>query len=402
MAEKDFRALYLHVPFCASKCAYCDFESAPCDRRDPLLSEYAVSVAGMVERVRSAGLLGALETAYVGGGTPTLLADGDLARLVKVSGPVGELSFEANPESLTAEKLEAACEAGATRVSIGVQSLNDRELRALGRVHTAETAIEALRLAAVSGLDVSCDLMGAIPLQTPESLRSSVRGVLGCGVGHVSVYPLQVEEGTPFGRAVDEGRMELPSTDREADAMEEAEALLRAAGFQRYEVASYALPGRDCRHNGHYWDGSAYLGLGTGAASMAHRALYERFRELAPGLPAMPDGNERARFSCTSTAPAVASAHGALEPLAWDVEFLTAGEAAAEDLMLAARTSKGIPGEQVARAGRLLGRERVLGALRGLERDGLLARVDDAWRPTERGWLLGNVVFGRLWSLASE
>lgn len=397
-----FGALYLHVPFCVRKCAYCDFASAATRRDDSLVGAYADSLAAMVRSAEEAGLLEGLATAYLGGGTPSLLGVERLAALVSAVPPVEELTFEANPESFSGEMAKAAKAAGVTRVSLGVQSLDDGELAALGRVHDAERAVAALREAAASGLRVSADIMAAVPHQTPKSLVVSILGVVQAGASHVSVYPLIIEEGTAFGAAVDAGTMEEPSDDEEAAAMEAAEGVLDGLSFSRYEVASYALPGERCRHNLNYWNGTPYLGLGMAAASMVDRGLYERLCRAGFALPPLADATARARLTCTSGARAIAAAVGDLSRLAFEVEELTARQAAAEDLMLAARTADGIGPELLWRAREVIGTGEVDDTLDTLVEEGLLVFGSGSFAPTERGWLMGNVVFGALWDLASD
>lgn len=398
-----FRALYLHVPFCVRKCAYCDFASSATGRHDPLMAAYARSTAAMVRRAADEGLLDGLATAYVGGGTPSLLGAESLSSLIAAVPPVGELTFEANPDSFSPDLAVSARDAGATRVSLGVQSLADEELACLGRIHDAARARAAVAEGAAAGLRVSADLMAAVPRQTPASLVASVGGVVAAGASHVSVYPLMIEEGTAFARAVDSGAMEEPTDDDGAAAMEAAEGALARLGLSRYEVASYALPGERCRHNLAYWDGTPYLGLGTAAASMADRETYGRLRSVAPALPAVAPSTARMRLTCTSTARDVAEAYGDPSSLTFEVEELAAREAAAEDLMLAARTSDGLGPDLLARSRDVIGAaavDRTVGTLVG---EGLLTPgADGGFAPTERGWLMGNEVFGALWDLAGE
>lgn len=398
-----FRALYLHVPFCVRKCAYCDFASSATGRHDPLMAAYSRSLSAMVRRAADEGLLDGLATAYVGGGTPSLLGAEGLSSLIAAVPAVGELTFEANPDSFSPELAVSARDAGATRVSLGVQSLADEELACLGRIHDAARARAAVAEGAAAGLRVSADLMAAVPRQTPASLVASVGGVVAAGASHVSVYPLMIEEGTAFARAVDSGAMEEPTDDDEAAAMEAAEGALARLGLSRYEVASYALPGERCQHNLAYWDGTPYLGLGMAAASMADRGTYGALRRLVPSLPAVAPSTARMRLTCTSTARDVAEACGDLSGLTFEVEELTAREAAAEDLMLAARTADGLDPELVDRARDAVSPAAVDRALDRLVAEGLLAPGDGgALAPTERGWLMGNVVFGELWDLAKE
>ena len=197
-------ALYLHIPFCARKCAYCDFPSWATPAADPLMAAYARALEAQLAEAAALGLVEGCETAYVGGGTPTLLGEKDLRSLVSAvrsAAPgVTELSCEANPDSLADGVIDALRAAGATRLSVGVQSLDDGELAELGRLHDAACARDRVAAAVGSGLDVSVDLMCATPGQTDGSWQRTLEGALALGVGHVSVYPLQIEEGTALDR----------------------------------------------------------------------------------------------------------------------------------------------------------------------------------------------------------
>lgn len=396
------RALYLHVPFCVRRCRYCDFSTAATRHGDALMGSYGGALERLVGEARELGLFDELKTAYVGGGTPTMLGAEALASLVRGVGATSELSFEANPESLTDEVLVAVREAGATRVSIGVQSFNDRELKGLGRVHNAALARERVSAAVGSGLRVSLDLMCGIPYQTPQSWERSLAEATALGVGHVSCYPLMIEPGTPMERMCEAGELPWPSDDTEADDMETAECALGAAGLARYEVASYARPGERCRHNVAYWTGVEYLGLGSAAASMLGRASYERLRRTVPSLPTPSSGTERLRLLVTSGARDVAGA-SSLAGLAFDVEQLSAREAACEDLMLAARMTDGISPQLVASVRELTDSVRVDETLSGLLNKGLLVEgAGGRLIPTHAGWLLGNELYGPLWDLAHD
>ena len=398
-------ALYLHVPFCVRRCRYCDFATAATRHDDARMLAYERSLERLVAESRELGLLGDVRSAYIGGGTPTMLGPSGLASLVSVaasSGSVSELSFEANPESLSDGVLAAARAAGATRVSIGVQSFDDRELAGLGRVHDARLACERVLAAVASGFDVSLDLMCGIPYQTPESWRASLAQAVELGVGHVSCYPLMIEPGTPMERLCERGELPWPSDDTEADDMEAALEVLGAAGFSRYEVASYAKPDKRCAHNIRYWTGAEYLGLGVAASSMLGRASYLRLCEEVPSLPKPDAGAERFRLTVTSTTDELVSASG-LRDLSFDVEQLSSREAACEDLMLAARMTDGLSAELVSRARSLVGAPRVDETLADLQARGLLARGEaGSLVPTHDGWLLGNELYGALWDLASD
>ena len=398
------RHLYLHIPFCVRRCAYCDFTTFATPRGDARMQAYVSALLRLLDEARVAGLVQQLDTAYLGGGTPSFLGPSALGRLVAgvaaCAAPRAELSFEANPDSLSDELLAAAREAGATRVSVGVQSADDAELAVLARVHTAEQALERVAAAVASGLAVSADLMCALPGQTPASFGRSLARLVDAGVGHLSVYPLMVEDGTPLAARVDAGELEEPSEDDEADYMLQAAAFLRGHGFARYEVASYAWPGLACAHNQAYWTGRSYLGLGTAAASMMTAAEYACLRAAAPGLPPAPPQAARVRLTCTSLPDELLAARGLAE-LAWDAEFLSAREAAAEDLMLGTRMSAGASAAVVERAREAIGAQAVDATLAAVQARGLATLTEEgSLAPTTRGWLLGNELYGALWDLA--
>ena len=396
------RALYLHIPFCARKCAYCDFASWATDAADPLMKTYLEGLSRLVRQAQDVGLLDGCATAYVGGGTPTL-AGSALSQLVKdvtTRCPgLQELTCEANPDSLTDDLLAELPEAGCTRLSIGVQSLDDDELAQLGRIHTAGQARERVAAAVVTGLDVSCDLMCAIPAQTDTSWTHTLEDLLELGVGHVSVYPLQIEEGTPLAARVGDAPAPWNDTEVQASRMEQARMALEAAGFARYEVASYAEPGKTCTHNKAYWTAMPYLGLGCNASSMLTREGYERLRSAIPSLPIISEDVTRIRLTCTNTARDIAGATN-LANLRFEGEALTQRQAAAEDLMLAMRLVDGPDLGLVEHARHVLGESQVDEALEWCARRGLVQNANNRWRPTDQGWLLGNELYGRLWDLA--
>ena len=404
-------AFYLHIPFCQSKCAYCDFDSvAACSLDDARTAQacYLDRLANRVDAFGTAGLLDGVRTVYIGGGTPSLLG----MRLVELVRSVmrwcapEEFTCEANPESFTSSLALQLARAGVTRISLGVQSLQEEELKAVGRIHSATQALDAICYAKDAGLDVSCDLMCGLPLQTQDSWAKSVAGLIEAGPCHVSIYPLTVEDGTPLALKVDSGRLVLPDEDEQADEMELARRFLVEAGFAPYEVASYALPGHACRHNIAYWTGIEYLGLGRSAASMLSRDTFRMssslFSDLAPR-----DGAARIRVLQTDDAAS-----------AFEIEQLGIREAMAEDLMLACRMTRGIPQELLLRASAVFGKQIVTDTCaRAIELglatweapdgenyvDASSGGVDlfpGALAPTQQGWLEGNELFGLFWNLA--
>ncbi len=399
------QALYLHVPFCARKCSYCDFTSWATRRDDAVLGRYVDTLCVQLDEAHELGLLTDCRTAYVGGGTPTLLGPQLLGTLINkvraVTPSLAELTVEANPDSLSDEVIAALVHAGTTRLSIGVQSLNDEELKALGRLHDARTACERVRAAVASGLDVSLDLMCATPAQTAISWKTTLEKALDLGVGHVSVYPLQIEEGTPLEQALDDDEPAWNDPSVQAERMEQAEEALCRAGMERYEVASYARSGKSCLHNQAYWTGRPYLGLGTGASSLLTREAYEALRSSWTALPAPENDTMRIRLTVTS-GPNEMAADVRLSALHAEVEFLNESQATAEDLMLGMRLSRGIGPGLLERAYLSIGTTRVDEALATCEKRGLIARKNDRFVPTHDGWLLGNELYGLLWDLAEE
>lgn len=400
-----FEALYIHVPFCKRRCRYCDFVSSTARYGDLRAYAYANKIASYLDELAAVGLLSAVKTAYVGGGTPSMLGFENLGSLltsVSAHTYLQEFSFEANPDSIDKELLKRAKKAGATRISVGVQSFVDNELEALGRVHSAQAAEQAVTAALKAGFDVSLDLMCGIPYQSPESWQYSLSKALEFGIGHISVYPLMIEEGTEMERLCEVGELSWPDDDLQATYMEIAERELTKAGFKRYEVASYAKPRKQCQHNCAYWTGKEYLGLGTSGASMMGRRTYECLRALAPeALPDLNPSAYRARLTVTSSIDEVISSHG-LSDLTFDVEQLTVREAAAEDLMLAARMSAGIPRDLYERAAELIPRAALKQTFDKLVSAGLMQYSGNSWQPTHDGWLRGNEVYGPLWDLAEE
>lgn len=278
--------LYIHIPFCVRKCAYCDFLSFPSGEE-----ERERYVERLTEEIEEAGAVseGYVATAiFFGGGTPSVLTPKQTERIlnaVKKSFYVAEdaeITTEVNPGTADREKLEAWRQAGINRLSFGLQSTENRELQYLGRIHTMEDFLESYRVAREAGFEnINIDLMSALPGQTVSSWEKTLRTVVSLQPEHISAYSLIIEEGTPFcqlfgedGDAAEEkkrrqslGIPELPDEDAERRMYYDTERILGEAGYHRYEISNYAKPGYECRHNKGYWTGTEYLGLGLGASS---------------------------------------------------------------------------------------------------------------------------------------
>jgi oxygen-independent coproporphyrinogen-3 oxidase len=272
----------VHIPFCLVHCPYCDFNAHA--GMDDIKPAY---VEALLREIRASADGAPVETIFFGGGTPTELSPGELARILVALresfavAPDAEVAIEANPESTTRATFDGLLEAGFTRVSLGVQSLAPHVLKWLGRAHTPAQALAALTDARKAGFDhVNADLIFGTPGEDLADWRASIEGVLGTGVDHVSTYALQVEEGTPLNTWVARGLRKAPDDDDQADRYEVAAELLPAAGLERYEISNWAKPGAWSRHNLGYWTGAEYLGFGAGAHG--HRSGRRSWNVLSP------------------------------------------------------------------------------------------------------------------------
>jgi len=263
--------LYLHIPFCETRCPYCDFAIHLGD--DQLHRPYVEAVVRELDFLAASGRPpGGLQTLYLGGGTPGLLAPPLLEQLLRAANRSfgladgAEITLEANPAGLSAARARGWIELGFNRVSLGVQSLDDQALRWLGRNHDGATAEAAIGALVQAGLEnFSCDLIYAVPGQSTERFAAGLSRVLSLGPSHLSCYELTVEPGTPLARSVAAGRSRSPSEIDFAEQHRVARELAGEAGLVQYEVSNFARPGRESRHNLGYWQGGHYLGAGCGA-----------------------------------------------------------------------------------------------------------------------------------------
>lgn len=371
------------------------------------MKNYVKALECQLDEVSELGLLANTKTVYMGGGTPSLLGKDavDLAHHAsKVTHSV-EFSMEANPDSLSDELLASLSKVGVTRLSLGVQSFNDNELKSLGRIHSADLAYERVLAAKERGYDVSVDLMCAIPEQTESSWENTLSRFISLGVNHVSVYPLTIEDGTALAKQTQDKDTPWNAYDVQADRMQTASKMLQAAEFERYEVASYARNQKSCKHNKMYWTGESYLGLGTSAASMLTASEYDVLSEKNISLPSRPQDAIRTRLVVLDSPKKIAEGISFFST-EFDVEFLTYREAVAEDLMLHARLTEPIAPALLDESERVFGAPSVQKVLDSCLRDELLEYVNSedskdktTYRPTEKGWLLGNELYGRLWEL---
>ncbi len=272
-AEESPIGLYVHIPFCEAKCTYCHFAIDPRRPHRERQERYTQAVlAEMLSAERSSA-----DTLYFGGGTPSLLAPARLARMVQVARerfalPGGtEITVEANPRDLDADGYRNLLELGVTRLSLGVQALDDAVLKEMGRHHSAHDCRRAVEEARRAGLEnLNLDLILGWPGETRERWSRALAGLLALEPDHVSLYVLEVEGKTALSHRHEHGRLELPDDDLVADLYQETVERLAARGLERYEISNFARPGFESRHNGRYWDDAPFLGFGMSAHSYRH------------------------------------------------------------------------------------------------------------------------------------
>ncbi len=286
--------LYLHIPFCVKKCAYCDFLSFSCDNETQ--TAYADALIREIEFYGSKMQEYLVSTIFIGGGTPTWLDEDKMLEILdaiytyfKVSSEA-EVSMECNPGTVTQGKLEKYRKAGVNRLSIGLQSADNEELKLLGRIHTYEKFISTYEMAKQAGFfNINIDLMSGIPYQTAERFLHTLQKVVRLKPTHISVYSLIVEEGTPFYEAykADLEKQEaglqtqmLPTEDEVYRTTKMTQQFLAQAGYEQYEISNFAQPGYACEHNSGYWTRENYLGLGLGAASLIENVRYTNLMDM--------------------------------------------------------------------------------------------------------------------------
>ena len=374
-------ALYVHIPYCDSKCPYCDFNSHAAkvwpEERYVTALEREMEVASSEAPWRGASIA----TVFFGGGTPSLFDPRSIARLIAAINrrwrvyDDAEISLEANPGTVDAFKLDGFRDAGVNRLSFGVQSFDDSILTALGRIHDSAAAMQAVCDAQDAGFEnINVDLMFAIPGQSIAQWESDLMRAVDLGTTHVSAYNLTFEEGTVFHAMRQRGRLTQEDESTEIAMYESAERILEGAGLQRYEVSNYALPGCDCRHNLAYWRAKPYLGVGAGAHSFA------------------PQPPPARRWSNT------------LAPVAYMDEVLELGHARADEeivdecmargefAFLALRCRDGISeAEFTRRFG--MGVAEAFPQCLAMKEEGLLEQTETHWRLSRRSWMIADEIF---------
>jgi len=373
-------SLYLHIPFCRSKCSYCDFTSfarpelSPASYVELLLEELRLRAGGREAPV--------VPTVYFGGGTPSLLTPDQISSLlaaVRTHFTIeqdAEITLEANPGTVTLASLEGYRAAGVNRLSLGMQSLDDRQLALLGRIHStadARTAFTAARSAGFSNIGI--DLIHGLPEQTLTGWQGTLREAVAMNPDHISVYGLSVEEGTPFAKKAEQGVLQLPGEELAATMFELTGEYLCTAGYEHYEISNFARPGFRSRHNQVYWQRGSYLGFGAGAHSFLNSPGYGARWENPATL------GEYAAAVRSEKLPVIAA-------------MLTHKEALSEFMFLGLRMLEGVDrGAFAAQFGIEL-EEAFPKVIGSLCKKGLLTAEGSKVRLSSRGLLLANLVMG--------
>lgn len=401
--------IYVHIPFCVKKCAYCDFLSAPADRQTR--SAYADA---LIAEIKYRKTNREVNTIFMGGGTPSILDGSDTARIFRVISDNfsvsdrAEITMEVNPGTVTKEKAAIWKNCGVNRISIGLQSADNRELRMLGRIHTYEDFLatwEILRLAGFENINI--DLISAIPGQTQESWEKTLRLAAALEPEHISAYSLIIEEGTPFYDRYGENQPcsltkqeadlfpPLPDEDTEREIYKATQRILAEYGFGRYEISNYAKPGYECRHNLGYWERKDYLGLGLGAASLMDEVRFHNPSDMGEYVKlcetvAKKENFPRAHTGCQTGktgAPAYAGR------FCRDVEILTREDQMEEFMFLGLRKTEGISAKKFLKTFSVSFFDVYGPQAEKLLRQGLLETSGDKVRLTERGTDISNYVF---------
>jgi oxygen-independent coproporphyrinogen-3 oxidase len=371
-------SLYVHIPFCVKKCLYCDFVSGVYDSQ-----KESLYVDALRREILGISVSSAFRTLYMGGGTPTVLSSDALQELirqifktVRFDGNY-EATIEANPGVIAGETLRAIRSLGINRLSVGIQSFDDGELRLLGRIHSAAEAEEAVLLAASAGLhNVGIDLIYGIPGQKMETWKKTLERAVRLGPKHISAYELTPGEGTVMNSYLRRKMLEVPEEESIIGMYNHAIDYLTKEGYLQYEISNFSLPGYECRHNLNYWNGGDYLGIGLGAHSHVKRVRYHNTYNF----------EEYIRLLSQRKSPVK------------EEEELTCEESVREALFLGLRKTAGVNLKRMSELhGRYLDRSlgktmEMLSRERLVDQDGEEANV----RLTRRGLLLSNEVFVKL------
>ncbi|MBQ8918748.1 MAG: radical SAM family heme chaperone HemW [Acidaminococcaceae bacterium] len=401
---EQFQGVYIHTPFCLRKCLYCDFPSYagfPETVRQEYVDALCREIAFRSQERELPVADGA--TIYFGGGTPTVLTVDQIGQTVACLKRYGwwrnpaEATIEANPGTVDLEKLRVLRQLGFERISLGVQSLQDRELCALGRIHTAEQAVQAIEEAKQAGFRrISADLMSGIPCQTVRSFRNTLDRILQLNLSHVSVYSLILEEGTTLERLVASGQVELPDEETAYLMYEMTTDRLERAGLTRYEISNYAVPGEESFHNKVYWHYEPYAAFGAGACAFTGNGRRTNTADVPEYIAGWKAGELEAKieteFNHKCAEPVMNSGFVPDAPL-WETEELDRKTQISETMIMGLRMTEGVDLHKMQQRFGIDVLAYYREALQSLPEPQMLECVDGHLRLTPYGMRYGNRVF---------
>ena len=381
--EDKHLGVYIHIPFCASKCGYCDFYSL--ERCDKSIGKYQDALLKHIREASSTMTPYYIDTLYFGGGTPSYYGGKRIAAIfnaLKRAGKVlksAEVTVECNPDSVSRHDLKIMKKEGVNRISLGVQSASDDLLKIIGRRHNFTQVKKAVELIRQEGFDnLSIDLIYGLPNQTKGDWAETLARVLDLEPDHLSCYGLKLEEGTPMYDEYKDSPV-IPSDDEQADMYLYAVETLTHYGYQQYEVSNFARRGKACRHNMKYWDMDDYLGFGPGAHSCMGNTRFSFVRDLYAYIKGVNGDGD----------------------ILDEYEKLDELDRASEYLMLGMRRSRGISAEEYHRIYRS-DFAPIEALLQEYEKDGWTRQFDGRWCFTPQGFLLSNILIGSLWEAQAE
>jgi oxygen-independent coproporphyrinogen III oxidase len=399
--------VYIHIPFCEAKCAYCDFLSGPSSNDNK--KHY---VDALVEQIKEYSYLNEeydVRTIFIGGGTPSSIDPMDIRRILETVYKIFamennhsdndnkkiEITIEANPGTLTKDKLLIYREAGINRISMGLQSVNDEELKLLGRIHTYKQFEENYHLARECGFtNINIDLMSALPLQTVDTWEHTLKTVIELNPEHISAYSLIIEEGTPFYNRYADGSG-LPTEEDDRQMYHLTKKLLREAGYERYEISNYAKPGFESKHNSSYWERIDYIGFGLGASSCLHNTRFHNEEDLAlyieQGTRSQSTDNSLCN-QCPNAFDEPDNSYLGRRFEQQELQQLTTKEQMEECMFLGLRMMKGVDINQFEQQFEVRFNDIYGKVAKEMISDGLLLKKDDHLMLTERGIDLSNYV----------
>jgi oxygen-independent coproporphyrinogen-3 oxidase len=366
--------LYVHIPFCLKRCSYCNFfSSLYCpERAEKIIQALKKEIESLPEEIN-------FRTLYIGGGTPTVLAPELLHSILKLLLRKSfifpaEKTIEANPETLHSENLSLIKDMGINRLSLGVQSLNDSELKNLGRIHDSSKSYEAFSLSRKAGFrNINVDLIFGTPAQTLTDWQDTLNKVVSLAPEHISTYGLSVEQGTALSYALNTHIIELPPQDAVADMYEYAVDFLTENGYVHYEISNFSRPGYKCHHNYHYWNRGAYYGLGPGACSFVNGKRFFHVRDINLYCENIRQGKHPQE----------------------EEEILDEKQALFESIFLGLRKKEGLNTEEIKKRYHVNIEQQFCHHIEEFCHSGLMKKDGDTLRLTIRGMLLSNEIFCR-------